>query len=356
MNTEWDDFLVSQGAVFSSETNHKVITFGAPDIEHHVVRHGALMASLANTGLIRISGEDAKAFLQSQLTQDVNLVTETQAQLAAYCDPQGQVLGLGLLCLYQGAYYWQVPRDTLLLLLKRLKMFVMRSQVVLEDFTDLLPRFGYAGIHIEQDIVVMLNETMPQEPYAQHQFTDAALEDVIMIRLPTAHPCAWFMGPGPALGHLWDILETNGTKVGNDDWDLMDTAFGLPSINEAISGKFKAHELNLDRIGAISFKKGCYPGQEVIARMQYRGKPTKRLTRFHVSQAQGWQPGDTVEIFYGTDRSQSIEIVRCGLDLNEGSLVLAIASIKGLEDAQGFFMLADGSEVVMEPMGYRVAA
>lgn len=353
MNELWYQHMENQGAVWH-EDRQSIANFGIPEIERHIMKHGAVMASLAHTGLIRFSGEDAQTFLQGQFTQDVNLVTENQAQLAGYCDPQGNVLGLGLLFLFHGAYYWQVPRSSVLPLLKRLKMFIMRSKVDCEDFSDLLPRFGYAGIHAAQDIVVLLNEKLDEQPYGQHYLQAEEFADIAMIRLPTAHPCALFVGPFPAIGILWDRLETNGTKVGNDDWNLMDLAYGLPSLTAELQGKLNAHQFNLDRIGAVSFKKGCYPGQEVIARTHYRGKPTKRLMRFHTPANIQPTIGEELTVNYGEDRTQTLTVIASGPDLNQGSLVLAIASIKGVDDADGHFQLASGEPFVMEPMGYRL--
>ena len=351
MITLWNEFLVQQGAVFNTD-KHTIAHFGAPDIERHVMRHGAVMTSLSNMGLIRFSGEDAKTFLQSQLTQDVNLVTNEQAQLAAYCDAQGQVLGLGVLFLYNDAYYWQVARDIVPALLKRFKMFIMRSKVDCEDFSDLLLCFGYAGIHAAQDMLVLLNEKLPEMRYAQHCIEQEGLSDIIAIRLPTAHPCALFVGTLPTLAHLWDRLETNGTPVGNADWELMDLAFGLPQVSAANSGTTTAHLFNLERLGAISFKKGCYPGQEIIARMQYRGKTTKRMMRFHTLATISPEVASELTVSYGDNRTQNLTVVRSGADLTEGTLLLAIASIKGVEDAQGEFFMADGCSLLMEPMGY----
>ncbi len=353
MNELWYQHMEHQGALWN-EDRQTIANFGIPDIERHIMKHGAVMSSLAHMGLIRFSGEDAQSFLQGQLTQDVNLVSETQAQLAGYCDPQGNVLGLGLLFMFHGAYYWQVPRSSLMPLLKRLKMFIMRSKVDCEDFSDLLPRFGYAGIHAAQDIVVLLNEKLADSAYAQHYLQAEEFADIAMIRLPTAHPCAFFVGPFPAIGILWDRLETNGTKVGTHDWNLMDLAYGLPQVGAEVQGQFNAHQLNLDRIGAVSFKKGCYPGQEVIARTHYRGKPTKRLMRFHTTANLNPVIGEEINAHYGDDRTQSLRVIVSGPDLTQGTLLLAIASIKGVDDADGQFQLETGEALVMEPMGYRL--
>lgn len=96
MNNLWYNMLSTQAAVFNDD-QQTIAHFGMPEIERHCMKHGAVMSSLAHMGLIRFSGEDAKTFLQGQLTQDIHLVSNNQAQLAAYCDPQGNVLGLGIL-------------------------------------------------------------------------------------------------------------------------------------------------------------------------------------------------------------------------------------------------------------------
>jgi folate-binding protein YgfZ len=353
MNELWYQHMDNQGAIWHDD-QQSINHFGIPEIERHMMKHGAIMTSLAHMGLIRVSGEDAKTFLQSQLTQDVNLVTESQAQLAGYCDPQGNVLGLGLLFLFHDAYYWQVPRSNVLPLLKRLKLFVMRSKVDCEDFSDLLPRFGYAGTHAAQDILVLLNEKLPETAYEQNYLQADEFADIAMIRLPTAHPCALFVGPFPSIGILWDRLETNATKVGSNDWYLMDLAYGIPQVSAELHGLFNAHHLNLDRLGAVSFKKGCYPGQEVIARTHYRGKPTKRLMRFHTPAIIDPAIGEALTVHYGEDRTQTLTVLGVGADLNEGTLLLAIASIKGVDDADGQFQLPSGDLILMEPMGYRL--
>lgn len=350
MNSVWLSYLETQGAQYD-HTTKTITTFGIPDIEHHSVKFGPVMSPLLNDGLIRIGGDDAKSFLQSQLTQDVNLVTPEQAKLSAYCDPQGQVLGLGILFLYFDAYYWLVPKDTVTPLLSRLKMFVMRSKVELEDFSELLSRFGYAGEHAAQDLLILGNVNLTGN-YRQTMFTREDLSSVVAICVPSANPCYLFIGPPDEVIAAWDIMETNGMGIGNADWELIDTVYGMPKITSEIQGKLTAHLLNLDRIDAINFKKGCYPGQEIVARMQYRGKPTKRMVRLHTESEQTCRVGEEITLTYQNDRQLPITVIRSGKDLTQGTILLAVASLKGLEEADGVFLLPDGSEVIMEVLGY----
>lgn len=349
MNEIWQTYLQDQGAVFSGQ--YHIDTFGAPEVEHHLVKHGPVMSSLQHYGLIRIGGEEASSFLQSQLTQDVRLITPTQAKLAGCCDPQGQVLGLGVLFLYHSAYYWMVSRDTVQPLLAHLKKFVFRSKVELEDFSDLLPKFGYAGAHATQDLLILTNTSLTGS-YTQTQLTDPSFDSVLVISLPTANPCYLFVAPIDQLMHIWDRMETNGSPVGTDDWDLINLVYGLPSVRQGLQGRVVAHLLNLDRLDAINFKKGCYPGQEVIARTQYRGKPTKRMVRLYVSGEISASDGAELSLRYGDEGQTKATIVNAGKDLNQGSVVLAVVSLKALEAADGQFQLETGESVVMEVLGY----
>lgn len=349
MNHIWQSFLQEQGAVFQDD--YRIDNFGAPEIEHHLVKHGPVMSSLQHYGLIRFGGEEARSFLQSQLTQDVSLVTASQAKLAACCDPQGQVLGLGVLFLYHDAYYWMVARDTVLPLLTHLKKFVFRTKVELEDFSELLPKFGYAGTHATQDLLILTNTSLTGT-YTQTQLTDSAFDSVLVIALPTANSCYVFVAPIDQLMHIWDRMETNGSPVGTADWDLGNLVYGLPYLNQALQAKAVAHLFNLDRLDAISFKKGCYPGQEVIARTQYRGKPTKRMVRLYSESAVSLSVGETLTLLYGDNTQVSALVVNVGNDLVKGTVFLAIVSLKALEVAEGQFRLATGEGVIIEGLGY----
>jgi len=353
MNGMWQSYLQQQGAVFSDD--YHIETFGAPEIEHHLVKHGPVMSGLLHYGLIRIAGEDASQFLQSQLTQDVRLVTNTQAKLSACCDPQGQVLGLGILFLYHDAYYWMVARDTVRPLLTHLKKFIFRSKVELEDFSDLLPSFGYTGAHATQDLLILHNTSLTGS-YAQTQLTTPDLDSVLIISVPSANPCYLFIAPLDQLARAWDSMETNGSGVGTADWALGQLVYGLPHLAAPLQGKLMAHQLNLDRLDAINFKKGCYPGQEVIARTQYRGKPTKRMVRLYTPEEMLPAMGSEMTLGYGDGASTNIVIINAGKDLVQGSILLAIVSLKVLEAAEGQFVLESGASVVMEVMGYRLTS
>jgi folate-binding protein YgfZ len=152
--------------------------------------------------------------------------------------------------------------------------------------------------------------------------------------------------------HIWDRMETNGSPVGTADWDLVNLVYGLPYLDQRLQGKEIAHLFNLDRLDAINFKKGCYPGQEVIARTQYRGKPTKRMVRLYSESELSLSVGDNTTLWYGENTQTSVLVVNVGKDLVKGTVVLAVISLKALEAAEGQFRLATGENVIIEGLGY----
>ena len=178
---------------------------------------------------IKIDGADAAGFLHGQFTTDVTGLASGRAGLSAWCDPKGRVVATFILARVDGAFLLLAPDDIKETFIKRLKMYVLRANVVI---------------------------------------TDAEVEDV------------------PQLLHL------PGT-----DGELSETAFirqGIPLLHPDTSGRFLPQELNLDKLDAVSFTKGCYPGQEIIARLRYRGAVKRRLCHARTDNPAGLQPGATL--------------------------------------------------------------
>ena len=142
MKPEWKDFLIGHGAEFAGDS---LVSFGNPERERRIPPQGAILCDLSHFGLISVSGDDAKHFLQGQLTNDINQVSESVSQFSAYCTPKGRALATFFITQRQGVYYLSVARDLLEPILKRLRMYVMRSKVVLEDASTSLVHFGYAA-------------------------------------------------------------------------------------------------------------------------------------------------------------------------------------------------------------------
>ena len=223
-------------------------------------------ALLPNLGLIKVAGEDARNFLQGQFTADIRRITPTQGCLAAWCNPQGRVLFLMQILAVDDGFLLVVPISGIERLLKRLRMFVLRAKVSLDDWSAVWSVAGIAAEQAPAPVGACLSEPAG---------STRGLPPLLAVRLPGATARSWLLGPEAAVQH-W--LSTSGLGATNaDNWWAEDAALALPRIEGASSERFLPQQLNLDRLGMMSFDKGCYPGQEIIARLKYRGQVKARL-------------------------------------------------------------------------------
>ncbi|MGM0542124.1 MAG: YgfZ/GcvT domain-containing protein, partial [Pseudomonadota bacterium] len=264
LDPQWLDFLAAQNAQFD-ETG-KIVTFGQAELERFLIKNGPVLTSLTHQGLIKATGNDVVPFLQSQLSSDISTVSDSQAQLSAYCDPQGQVLALFLVFKYQGDFYLNFDDSLTESILKRLKMFVLRADVQLTDVSDSLIQIGFAGEFGDLDIQRRLS-TKVKAVYETGYVDIDEMRDVCVVKVPGPYHRYTLFGPAEQMIKAWKSLRSNADLTNSYDWTLLNIAAGVPEVNADTSGKFIAQFLNLDKLDALNFKKGCFPGQEIIARM-----------------------------------------------------------------------------------------
>ncbi len=225
------------------------------------------LSSLDDTGLIRVTGEDARDFLQGQLTNDINRVTSSQGQISAYCTPKGRMLAIFIIFQQGEALYLQLPRERLEPVLKRLRMFVLRSKVVLEDASDELVISGFSGSCFSE-----LAAELPEQPFAT-----LTQEGATLIRFPGMPERFQLVSTAEKSITAWEAQRDHAQPVDADYWPLLDIRAGLPRIYDATAEAFVPQMCNLDLLDGISFSKGCYTGQEVVARMKYLGQLKRRM-------------------------------------------------------------------------------
>lgn len=270
MKHEWKDFLQNAGAEFEQDC---VATFGNPDRERRIAHTGDLFCDQSHFGIIAAYGEDAAEFLQTQFTNDINQVDEAHSQLSALCTPKGRMLCNFRIFRREQTYYLVLPYELLEAALSRLRMFVLRSKVTLEDASDALMGIGTSGnkmIDLLGDIVGSLPENI-----------DESIEysDYTIIRVAGVIPRFEIYGLLEAMKKLWQALDVHATPVGADVWELLNIQAGIPVITAGTIDAFVPQMANMQLINGVSFTKGCYPGQEIVARMHYLGKLKRRMYR-----------------------------------------------------------------------------
>ncbi len=322
MKPEWKDFLVNKGAEFDGD---RVISFGNPERELRLVVAGEAIADRCHTGLIAVHGEDAETFLQGQFTNDIREVTPARSQLSAFCSPKGRMLANFRIFRLDDSYYLELPHSQVEATLKRLRMFVLRSKVVLEDASENLVRIGFSG----QKAPAQLAELLGGAPAQTDEV--ATLNGLTVIRLPGAQPRFEILGALDAMQKLWTQLDVRAAPVGDRAWSLLEVRAGVPVIVPETADAFVPQMANLQVLHGVSFKKGCYTGQEVVARMQYLGKLKRRMYLAHVDTGTCPAPGETL-FSAGSESGQGAgRVVNAAVCPDGGCDLLAVVEIASRE-------------------------
>ncbi len=278
MSREWQIFLHNAGAVI--DDGH-VVHFGNPSRETQIAVSGEVIADLSHRALIAVSGADAEKFLQGQLTNDILAVTNGQSQLSAYCSPKGRALALFRVFRREQGLYLALPEPLLQATLERLRKYVLMSKVTFTVEAELV-QIGYSGARSIQHLRAII------DPLPEAENAVAHAHGITAIRVPGPSPSLRsprfeLIGPEAALKSLWTRLDVHAAPVGAGPWALLDILAGIPALSPETVDAFVPQMLNLDLLGGINFKKGCYTGQEIVARTHYLGKLKRRLYRLHYS-------------------------------------------------------------------------
>lgn len=266
MLDNWQAFLEAQGAIID---NGVVTSFNsqANEIE------ATIICDLSHYSLFKVTGEDATSFLQGQLSNDITHVSKTQSQMSSYCSPKGRALALFRIFSFDTGFYLSLPSEIAEKTISRLKMFVMRSDVTIEDVSENTFHFGIAGNNASDALSKALNiAEMPAD-------NDSAIvtSNFSLQKLAGSTERFEIFGFYENAAEIWGKLRANCVPMGNSAWDLQRINAAIPEILTETSDAFVPQMLNLQLLNTINFQKGCYPGQEIVARTKYLGKLKKRL-------------------------------------------------------------------------------
>jgi tRNA-modifying protein YgfZ len=230
-----------------------------------------------------VRGADSVAFLQGQLSNDVRQVGSERALLAGYHNPQGRVIALLRLLQLAGEDLLAIlPRELVASVMQRLGKFILRSKVKLADESGQWSISGLVGQANWDDGIV----------------NEVSRRDGALVVRVAGQPARWLLvspAPGPATAaaeRAAAVERAPALERGSVLWERLAIAAGEPEVYAATSEAFVAQMLNLDALGAIAFDKGCYTGQEIIARAHYRGRVKRRMQRFLTDAPAQLAPGD----------------------------------------------------------------
>ena len=232
-----------------------------------IAKGGAVFAPLSQFGLLTVSGVDARGFLHAQLSNDIEHLPADGARRAGYCSAKGRMLASFLVVPRPDGFLLQVSHDIAAAIAKRLTMYVLRSKVKVADAGDAWAQFGVWG----RDAAALLRSSGLEAPAEPMGVTGT--QDRSVVALGDGR----FLIFGPP--DTATLLAASFAQVAPEGWTLEDVRAGLPQITLATQDQFVPQMANFELVGGVDFKKGCYPGQEIVARSQYLGKLKRRMYR-----------------------------------------------------------------------------
>jgi hypothetical protein len=318
MNTDWQQFLQQRGATLQDGI---ALHYTDATSELTATQNAAVLCDLGQFGVLRVSGEEAQTFLQNLLSNDIRAVDASHAQLSSLNSPKGRMLASMLIWRDGDDYLLQLPRSLCEPIRKKLSMYVLRAKVKISNASDEIVSLGVSispgvsGAQAEASLHALFGE-LPQQAFEVANNNAASL-----IKLGEHR---WQLNAAPQRAQeLWAVIAAQ--PVGSACWDWLNIRAGIPFILPQTQEQFVAQMVNFEVLGGVNFKKGCYPGQEIVARMQHLGKPKRRMYLAHIDGATP-HPGD--ELFSADMEGQaSGMIVNAAASPVGGHDVLAVVQI-----------------------------
>lgn len=294
------NFLKEQNAVIDDQGN---IGFPGFDITVDACPE-TFITIVPGFNLLHVDGSDAVSFLHAQLTCDVENLADGAGSSAAWCNPKGRVITTFLIYRLDNEFFLLLPSGLKDYVVKRLNMFVLRADVRISDFTD---GRSLVGVRDQSE--------------NSNTFSITRLNDRLHLFMPDpdCERCL-IIDENEPLQKVWTELTRSFKPVDSRCWQLLDIKAGIPWLNDDTTEQFLPQELNLEETGGLSFSKGCYPGQEVVARVHYRGQVKRRLYFARTGMESGVTAGDKLK----NDNDKTIGTVVAMTTTTGATVLLAV--------------------------------
>lgn len=340
---QWQEFLAGEGAIWEgADTQSPCAHFPETEAELHLI-------DLSPLGAVSVAGPDSQKFLQGQLTCDLVTLPDNHSTLGSHCNPKGRMISaFSALKLSQGEFIFRLPRDLTNIAREALAKYAVFFKTELTDIggTNTGEKHRWLGLQGKNAAeraaqILGLNsltagELRPFDLNGERAIAQALNEQQVAILVPNEQA-----------QNLWRQLDAEADAASYDRWQQLQIAAGIPQLHAATSEMFIPQMANLHLLGGVSFKKGCYTGQEIVARMQFRGSAKKRM--YHARCNSGEIPAPGLEIYGEGEQSIGNLVEACrgekGIEL---LAVLTIAKVAADEELK----LADGRKLELLELPY----
>lgn len=288
---------------------------------------------LSHFAILKISGKDASVFLNAQFTCDLSKLDHRDWLFTSWCLPSGRAITTFILFRQDPDYYMMLPAMLKEKVMQRLSMYVLRSDVRIADCSDDITLLGLAG-----------------------QEAGSVIEDLriknqaILLKLPDHKPRYIICCPNDAVDDVMQRFSADCSEGDRSGWSMLDIEAGMPWIINATSEMHLPQMLNLDRLAGLSYRKGCYPGQEVIARLHFRGQLKKRLFLGHADANITPGPGDRIET---AEHDYAGDVIDAERYPQGGLCFLAVVDLAHADNGQLYIRNQNAIPVQIEEIDYQ---
>ena len=346
MNNDWKNYLLNKGARYTEDATFHFNDDAADNLK---AENTDIICDLSHYSTLVIAGDDAMEFMQGQFTNDVEKVDESNSQINAFCNNKGRMTANFRLFKHQGNFFISVKNSLVEKGIEHLQNYILRSQVAVQDVSEQLIHLGVSGDNATELLAPFIVDINQEIDSVSHN------DDFIVIRvagLADSNKARYeiFCSVEQAKS-LWETFSEQAEAVNSSSWDYINIQAGLPFIDIHTIEEFVPQMLNMDLINGVSFTKGCFTGQEIIARMHYLGKLKKRCFKVHIATEDKPTAGNKLFAENAKAGLNTGMIIQVEKNTESGYDALAVIQIADTE-SNLFLNDADGPAVTVKELPY----
>jgi len=347
MNNDWKDFLLARGARLSVEDNgHTAFLFGDEAADNAKAEQTSILCDLSQYSLIVVAGGDAASFMQGQFTNDVTKVDEDNSQLSAFCNNKGRMIANFRLFKHQQNYFLSLKSGLVERSIRHLQNYILRAQVAVQDISEQLIHMGLSGDNATELLSAFFDNIDEGIDRVTHN------DNYIAIRVAGIKPRYEIFCSVEQAKAFWEKVSAQTAVVNSSSWDFLNIQAGIPFIDASSSEEYVPQMANMELINGISFTKGCYTGQEIVARMHYLGKLKKRCYRVHIDTETKPHSGDRLFAEDARAGQNTGAILQVEKNPQSGYDALTVIQIADTE-SKLFLNDADGPAITVKQLPYQ---
>jgi folate-binding protein YgfZ len=348
MNKDWKNYLLSKGAqITGSSEDNGLFHFNNERADNRKAEDTDVICDLSHYSLIVIAGDDAVSFMQGQFTNDVTQVDISNSQLGAICNNKGRMLANFRLFKDQQNYFIYLKNDLSESSIQHLQHYILRAHVAIQDISEQLIHLAVSGDNASDLLSPFIDNI-------KHEVDSISFNDnYIAIRVAGLQPRYEIFCSFEHAKKLWEKVSEQAEVVNSSSWEYLNIQAGIPFIDANTSGEFVPQMANMDLISGISFEKGCYTGQEIVARMHYLGKLKKRCYKINIATENKPDPGDKLFAENAKAGQNTGTIIQAEKNPESGYDALAVIQIADTESSL-FLNDADGPAITVGKLPYSI--